>query len=90
MPEKKGDLSVVSYSLGIVSIVMAFFQPLAGLTFGIISLVQSKKQDTELSKRAKKLSKIGIILSIVLFIVSVVIAYLQISGAIGLQDFPIN
>ncbi|GAI38755.1 unnamed protein product [marine sediment metagenome] len=44
MVDKK-DSDVVSYVLGIVSIVMAFFNSPAGLVFGIIGFIQSKKYD---------------------------------------------
>lgn len=45
MVEKKGDRIVASYTLGIVSIVLAFFTPLAGLIFGIIGLAKAKKKN---------------------------------------------
>jgi len=75
MVDKKTDFSLVSYTFGIMSIVLAFFTPVAGLVFGIIGIVQSKKQKTALSLNAKKLSTIGIVLSVILLIVSLVITY---------------
>ena len=63
----KIDFSQTSYLLGIVSIVMAFFTPLLGLAFGIIGLVQSAKQKTKISKLSKKLNIIGIVLSVIIF-----------------------
>jgi len=75
MVDKKTDFSLASYIFGIVSIVLAFFTPLAGLVFGILGLVYSKKQKTVLSLKAKKLSTIGIILSIILIIVSLIITF---------------
>ncbi len=75
MVDKKTDFSLVSYTFGIMSIVLAFFTPFAGLVFGIIGVVQSKKQKTALSLKAKKLSTIGIVLSVILLIVSLVITY---------------
>ncbi|MFH1787330.1 MAG: DUF4190 domain-containing protein [archaeon] len=76
MVDKK-DLSLVSYILGILSIVFAFFNSLAGLVIGIVGFTQSKNQKDDLSKKAKKLNKIGIILSAVLFIIQVAVtAYL--------------
>lgn len=79
--DSKLDKSSVGYTLGIVSIVMAFFQPLAGIVFGIIGFAQSKKQSDGLSTRAKKLNKIGIILSAILFLLSLAIAtYLNFKG----------
>ena len=69
MTEKKEqvDFSQTSYIFGIVSIVMAFFTPLLGLIFGIIGLVQSAKQKTEVSRSSKKLNIIGIVLSVIVF-----------------------
>ncbi len=74
MVEKKEDYSQTSYLLGIISIVLSIFTPLAGFIFGIIGLSHSKKQSTQLSKRAKKLNVIGITISIILFIVYVTLA----------------
>lgn len=80
--KKEGDFSEVSYILGIMSIVTAFFLPLAGFILGIIGLVHSKKQKTALSKKARKFNIIGIILSIILFIVTILAAtYLSLLGA---------
>jgi len=84
---EKIDFSVVSYVFGIVSIVMAIFTPLAGLVFGVVGLSQSKKQKTKLSAKAKKLSTIGIVLSAVLFIATIIVAYF-ISSVPLLQNFP--
>jgi len=72
--------------LGIVSIVMAFFQPLAGIIFGIIGLVQNKK---EKSVKSKKLNIIGIVLSIAWLIISVGITYYLTTKGLGnLANFP--
>ncbi len=80
------DSSLVAYVLGIISIVMAFFTPLAGLIFGILGLVQSNKQKNELSKKAKTLSIIGIILSIILFLALIILTYL---GLDSLANLPV-
>jgi len=85
MVDKKTDFSLASYIFGIVSIVLAFFTPLAGLVFGILGLVYSKKQKTVLSLNAKKLSTIGIILSIILIIVSLIITFFFTQG--GLSNY---
>jgi len=88
--KKSGDSEIIAYILGIVSIVMAFFSPLAGLIFGVIGFVQSKKQKTDLSKKAKKLNIIGIILSIILFIISIILTFYLTSQSISnLANFPI-
>jgi predicted membrane protein len=78
---KDGDFSDVSYVLGILSIAFAFFQPVAALIIGIVGIVQSRKQKTPLSARAKKLSFIGIVLSIIFFIITVALtAYFTLKG----------
>jgi len=79
--KKEEDFSEVSYVLGIISIVTAFFLPLAGFILGTIGLIHSKKQKTKLSEKAKKLNIVGIILSIILFVVTILAAtYLTILG----------
>jgi len=79
--EIKKDSAMISYIFGIISIVLAFFTPMAGLIFGIIGLVQSKKQKDDLSIRAKKLSTLGIILSLVFLVVALAItAYASLKG----------
>ncbi len=78
---EKIDLGSVSYVLGILSIVLAFFVPLGSLILGIIGLTQSRKAK---SKRAKKLNIIGIILSIIFLIISILTAIsLYGSGVLG-------
>lgn len=71
MAEKKEqvDFSQTSYIFGIISIVMALFTPLLGLVFGIIGLIQSFRQKTNISSLAKKLNIIGIVLSVIVFAV---------------------
>ena len=72
MAEKKDGVNfpLTSYIFGVVSIVMALFTPLLGLVFGIIGLVQSAKQKTDVSRFSKKLNIIGIVLSVIIFGVS--------------------
>ena len=65
--KEKINFPQTSYIFGIVSIVMALFTPLLGLVFGIIGLVQSSKQKTDVSRFSKKLNIIGIVLSIIVF-----------------------
>jgi|APSaa5957512622_1039677.scaffolds.fasta_scaffold01620_14 MFS family permease len=71
MVDKKQDLSLASYTLGILSIVFAFFTPIAGLILGIIGFRVSGKKKLPLSKKAKKLNVIGIVLSIIFVIASI-------------------
>jgi hypothetical protein len=81
------DLASVSYVLGIVSIVMAFFNPISGLIFGIIGFFQSKRLK---SHQAKKMNIIGIILNIIFLAISV--AFLIYSIKTGIDptgSFPI-
>ncbi len=72
---KDGELGEVSYVLGIISIVMAFFQPIAGFVFGVIGFLQSRSHKTPLSEKAKKLSIIGIIISIIVVVLSLVAGF---------------
>ena len=64
------NMATIAYMLGIISIVMAFFSPVAALIFGIIGLVQSKRQKIE---KARKLNRIGVILSIIFTIINIVL-----------------
>ena len=92
MVKKEANLDIVSYTLGIVSIITAFLTSfgLGGIIFGIIGLVQSKKQKTDLSKKAKKLNTLGLILGIIIFVISFITTiYLTIKGVGNLQDFPL-
>ncbi len=80
---------VVSYILGIISIVFAFFNPIAGVVLGVIGLIQSKKEKSDLSKKSRKLNIIGIVLGIILLIVSLVITYYFAKNGMGsLPGFP--
>lgn len=87
MVEKNSSL--VSYVFGIISIVMAFFNSPAGLVFGIIGLIQGKKQKTELSEKAKKLNIVGIVLSVVMLIASVIATYYLAQTMGTLPGFPL-
>ena len=79
---EKIDISSVSYVLGILSIVFAFVSPLAGLVLGIIGLIQSKKYKL---LRSKKLNLIGVILSIIFLVISLIALFYSINN--GLADF---
>jgi len=68
----KIDFGSVSYMLGVVSIVLAFFSPFAGLIFGIIGYVQSKRGNYT---QSKKMNLIGIIVSIIFIILLLVSIY---------------
>jgi len=79
---EKIDVASVSYVLGILSIVFSFVSPLAGLILGIIGLTQSKKYGIQ---KARKLNTIGIVLSIVFLIISIIALFYSIGN--GLTDF---
>lgn len=74
---EKPDLGPSSYVVGILSIIFAFFTPLAGLILGIVGLVLSKGEKTHFSEKGKKFSVIGIIISIITI---AVLAYISIQG----------
>lgn len=80
---EKIDMASVSYMLGIVSIVLAFFEPFAGLAFGIIGFIQARKAK---SSKARRLSVIGIVLSAILIIISIVAFIYALNS--GLASFP--
>lgn len=79
----KMDMKSVSYVLGILSIVFAFFSPFAGLVLGIIGLVQSNKLKFQ---KAKRFNIIGIVLSAIFTIIQVYLQILILTGGNGL--FP--
>lgn len=68
----KIDFKPISYLLGILSIVFAFFFPFAGLTLGIIGLIQSNKIKFQ---KARKLNVIGIILGAVFALIEILIQF---------------
>ena len=78
MTEKKGDMDYgfASYIIGIVSIVAGVFAPLAGFVLGIVGINLSKRDKGETSKRGAKLSKIGIIVSIIVLAITILITYI--------------
>jgi hypothetical protein len=67
MTQEKG----VAYILGIVSLVLAFFQPLPGIIIAIVGLVQNKKDK---SKTAKMLNILAIIFGIAMIILFMVLS----------------
>jgi len=84
----KEDLGLAGYILGIISIVFAFINPIAGLVVGAIGMFLSKKQNTVTAKFGVKLNKIGIIISIIVLIISGIILYYSIiNGVSGANPF---
>lgn len=80
----KIDIASVSYVLGILSIVFAFVSPIAGLVLGIIGFRQSKKKKV---KESNKLNSIGITLSAIMLVLSIIAI---IVGSSGSNLFPIQ
>ena len=80
---EKINHATIAYVFGILSIIFAFFTPVAGLIIGIIGFRKSKKAKL---KDAKILNIIGIVISVILLVVS--IALIIYSGA-NPGNFPI-
>ena len=80
---EKIDLTLVGYILGIISIVLAFFEPFAGLAFGIIGFIQARKAK---SAKARRLCVIGIVLSAILIVISIIVFIYSLNN--GLASFP--
>lgn len=86
MAEKKIlDLILVGYVFGIISVVLAFFTPLAGLVFGIVGYVHSRKTKEVLGKKSRILNIVGMILSVIFLALVVVLTAV---GVNSLQNFP--
>lgn len=68
----KIDLASVSYVLGILSIVLAFFNPVAGLILGVIGFVHSKKNNVP---EARRLNVIGIVIGLVFIVLGFAVTY---------------
>ena len=83
---KKIDELSISYLLGIMSIVFAFFTPIAGLIFGVIGLRKAKRIK---STESKKLNTIGIVLSVILIIISLVVLIYSLSTGLNTSSFPV-
>ncbi|MBD3354497.1 hypothetical protein GF361_00770 [Candidatus Woesearchaeota archaeon] len=80
MVKQKG----VAYIFGILSIVLAFFQPLPAIIIAIVGLVENKK---EKSKTAKRLNVIGLVIAIVVLAITVgITVYLMQQGS---ANFPV-
>ena len=71
----KIDFGLAGYVLGITSIITGVFSPVAGFILGIVGLKVSNREKTDLSKRGAKLSKIGMIVSVIMFILIILVTY---------------
>jgi vacuolar-type H+-ATPase subunit I/STV1 len=73
---KEGDSNnhsgLLGWSIGLLSVIFSIMQPFAGLFFGIVGLVSSLKskkiKNTEWNRVGKKLSILGLILSIAVIV----------------------
>ena len=74
----------VAYILGIVSLVLAFFQPLPAVIIAIVGLVQNRK---EKNKTAKMLNIIALIVGIIMLAVVIAISVYGLLGTSG--SFPV-
>ncbi len=71
----KLDFGVAGFFLGIASMILAFVAPIAGLVLGTIGLNFSKKTK-ENTHVVRTLNWMGIVISLIVIIVSIVLAYL--------------
>ena len=83
MVETKVNYDCAAYVLGIVSIVVGIFISisLAGVVLGIVGLVLARRQKTALSIRAKKLNLIGVIVSILMYILNIILLSKVVDGS---------
>jgi len=83
----KIDFGTSGYVLGIVSIILGVLQPVAGLIIGIVGINLSKKEKGDLARRGKKMSKIGIIVSIIFLLIYLGLVVL--GTQYGLSNIPV-
>ncbi len=72
----------IAYILGILSLVLAFFQPLPAIVIGIVGLVQNREDK---SKAAKRLNILGIVIGVLVFAILIAASIFLAST----QNFPI-
>jgi VIT1/CCC1 family predicted Fe2+/Mn2+ transporter len=80
--------SIASYILGILSIVIAIFQPLAGIILGIIGLVQGRNGKDDLSRKGRKLSIWGIVIGFVVLVTTVIFTIYALKRGISSLGIP--
>ncbi len=82
--EETEHFGIASYIFGWISIVFGVLQPVLGFGFGITGLILAKKTDSQLSKKAKNLNIIGIVVSIVVTVLFVLLgSYLASKGLLN-------
>ena len=72
----------ISYILGIVSIVQAFFSPFTGIILSIIGLFFSSKENSDFSIKGKKLNTIALIIGIIVLGITVYVTYVATQSGI--------
>jgi L-cystine uptake protein TcyP (sodium:dicarboxylate symporter family) len=73
--------SISGYILGIVSLVLSFFNPVPGIILGIVGLVQSSSQKDKLSKKGKILNISAIAISLIMIVFALLVS-------LGIINFP--
>jgi len=80
-----------AYVLGLVSIVLAlsFISPLGGLVSGIIGLVLVKGSKSDFAKKARKLNKIGVVVSAIIVVIALIAMFVAAkNGLLTPANFP--
>ncbi len=72
MAEK--DLNQTGYVLGILSIIFGVISPLAGLATGVVGLFHCRHK-SEITKKAKIMNIVGIIVSIIVLALAIYVSY---------------
>ncbi len=82
MADKKENIEVIAYIVGILSLVFSFISPVAGLVLGIIGFVHAKKEKSPMSMKGKRLSILGIIISVIMIVLVIVLAIIPTLGTL--------
>lgn len=70
--EKKEEMKIYSnYIIGIIALVLAVFSPVSGFVLGIVGLVRTGKNKDAMSKKARKLNVIAVVIGFILLAVSI-------------------
>lgn len=69
---EKRDFGMLSYGLGLASLATALFVSPAAIILGVMGIIHAKKQQNDLSKKATRLSAIGLIAGILVFFANII------------------
>ncbi len=73
--EKKEEIRIYSnYIIGIIALVLSVFAPVSGLVLGIIGLVRIGKDNNSISKKARTLNLVAVVIGLIILVISMVIA----------------